>query len=195
MIGDATGVEVEYTTQTDELGYRGDSAGRTFSVWRGGSQVDEQPARLGGGSVRLELGHGVDRAIVYLPEGMKPSVASVCALGGEIEPAPLQPRWIAYGDSITEGLVGRLSPARSWVAVTAREHGLDAVNLGYAGSARGEIVIAEQIAALDADVILGGLRHQLLDHDPAFGRYGALRSPRHSSPSSGRHTPRYRSSW
>jgi lysophospholipase L1-like esterase len=37
--------------------------------------------------------------------------------------------------------------------VAARRYGLDVVNLGYAGSARGEIPSAEQIATLPADVI------------------------------------------
>jgi lysophospholipase L1-like esterase len=145
-------VDIEYTTCTDKLGYRGDGAGRTFSVWRGGRHVDEQPAELGRGTVRLQLGDSVERAIVYLPEGMKPAVAGLRAVGGELEPPPAQPRWVAYGDSITEGWSAS-SPARGWVAVVGRECGLDALNLGYAGSARGEIAIAEQIAALDADVI------------------------------------------
>jgi lysophospholipase L1-like esterase len=152
MVGDAAGVEIEYVTKTDELGYRGDAAGRTFSVWQGGMQIDEQPATLGGGNVRLGLGHGEDRTIVYLPEGTRPTVTGLRAVGGDIEPAPVQPRWIAYGDSITEGWSAS-SPARGWVATLGREYGLDATNLGYAGSARGEIVIAEQIAALDVDVI------------------------------------------
>ena len=37
--------------------------------------------------------------------------------------------------------------------VAARRYGLDVVNLGYAGSARGEIPSAEQMATLPADVI------------------------------------------
>jgi lysophospholipase L1-like esterase len=37
--------------------------------------------------------------------------------------------------------------------VAGRTHGFDVVNLGYAGAARGEIVSAQQIAALAADVI------------------------------------------
>ncbi|MBI3227634.1 MAG: GDSL family lipase [Mycolicibacterium cosmeticum] len=152
MIGDATGIEIEYATQTDELGYRGDGAGRTFCVWRGGRQIDEQPVGLGHGAVRLDLAAGVDPAIVYLPEGMKPTIMSLRARDGELRPAPALPRWIAYGDSITEGWSAS-SPARSWVSIVGRECGLDAVNLGYAGAARGEIVVAEQIAALEVDVI------------------------------------------
>jgi lysophospholipase L1-like esterase len=41
----------------------------------------------------------------------------------------------------------------AWPAVAGRKHGLDVANLGYAGAARGELASAEQIAALDADVI------------------------------------------
>jgi len=44
-------------------------------------------------------------------------------------------------------------PAHSWPAVAGRSLGLDAVNLGYAGSARGELATAEQLAALPADLI------------------------------------------
>ncbi len=90
--------------------------------------------------------------MVYLPEGMKPRLRSVAAIGGDIAPAPAQPPWVAYGDSITEGWSAS-APARCWLAIAGRQSAMDAVNLGYAGSARGEIVLAQQIAALDADVI------------------------------------------
>jgi lysophospholipase L1-like esterase len=89
---------------------------------------------------------------VYLPEGMRPTVLSVTAVSGEVTPAAAGPRWVAYGDSILEGWVAT-GPARSWPAVAARSLGLDVVNMGYAGAARGEIASAEQVAALPADVI------------------------------------------
>jgi lysophospholipase L1-like esterase len=152
LIGSATHVDVGYVTATDELGYRGPGASCTFEVWRGEQRVDAKPAVLGEGKVRLGLGEGDGRAVVYLPEGMKPRVRSVVAVGGELAPAPKQPRWIAYGDSITEGWSAS-SPARSWLAIAGRDRAMDTVNLGYAGSARGEIVLAQQIAALDADVV------------------------------------------
>lgn len=173
LVGDATHVDIEYVTATDQLGYRGPGAGTTFTVWRAGVAVDEQPARLGAGSVRLRLstagsgGDGLrdpgpgapgtpgpvdDRAVVYLPEGMKPLVTAVAGVDGTIAPAPRQPRWVAYGDSITEGWVAT-GPAMAWPAIAGRRQGLDVVNLGYAGSARGEIASAEQVAALDADVV------------------------------------------
>jgi lysophospholipase L1-like esterase len=155
LVGDAEAVELAYTTQTDDLGYRGPGAGTQFSVWRGGARGAEENAVLGGGTVRLPLGPGGapgSPAIVYLPEGMKPTVSSVRGIGGSIEPAPRGPRWVAYGDSILEGWIAS-GPAGAWPAIAARTLGLDVVNLGYAGSARGEIVSAEHVASIGADVI------------------------------------------
>jgi lysophospholipase L1-like esterase len=151
-VGDATALDVSYVTATDDLGYRGPGAGTTFSVWRDGEQVDQQVAVLGEGHARLELGRGDMRAIVYLPEGMRPTVLSIAGIGGEIFPASRQPRWLAYGDSIAEGWIAS-GPAGAWPAIVGRDQWFDVVNLGYAGSARGEIVSAEQVASLDAEVI------------------------------------------
>jgi lysophospholipase L1-like esterase len=79
-------------------------------------------------------------------------VHSIRGVAGAIEPAPRQPRWIAYGDSIAEGWIAS-GPVDAWPAVAGRDYNLDVANLGYAGAARGEIVSAEQIAKLDAAVI------------------------------------------
>jgi lysophospholipase L1-like esterase len=152
FVGNATHVDVKYRTATDEFGYRGSDAGCTFEVWRADERVDTQPAVLGRGTVRLNLGEGDGRVVIHLPEGMKPTVTSVVAVGGDIAPAPTQPRWIAYGDSITEGWSAS-APSQSWLAIAGRESAMDTVNLGYAGAARGELVLAQQIANLDADVI------------------------------------------
>jgi len=153
LVGDAGEVELSYTTATDDLGYRGAGAGTTFSLWRGGAQRDEQPAVLGQGTVTLSLSGDPDEvAVVYLPEGMRPEVTALAVRGGALSPAPAAPRWVAYGDSILEGWVAS-APARAWGAVAARRHRLDLVNMGYAGSARGEIPCAEALSALDAAVI------------------------------------------
>ncbi len=79
-------------------------------------------------------------------------VTKLEAIDGTIEPAPREPRWLAYGDSIAEGWVASATPA-SWVSIVGRTQGLDAINLGYAGAARGEVVSAEQLARVEADVI------------------------------------------
>ena len=103
----------------------------------------------GGGDGELTWVETVDRSVGYLPltAGVR-----VVAIEGAVEPAPLQPRWLAYGDSITEGWITS-TPAQAWPAVAGRTLGLDAINMGYAGAARGEIVSAEHVAELEADVI------------------------------------------
>ena len=138
-------VEIAYACAEDNPGYRGER-GRLFESWRGDERVDEAAAVSGEGTVRLRSG------TVYLPEWMKPTILSVDVVDGAPEPAPRGPRWVAYGDSVLEGWVAT-SPALAWPMVAARTFDLDVVNLGYAGAARGEIVSAEHVASLDADVI------------------------------------------
>ena len=154
LVGDAEAVDVAYRTTSGNLGYRGDGAGITFSVWRGSRKVCEEEAVLGDGMVRLSLGaNAPDKpAIIYLPEGMQPLVQSLTAVKGGISPAPNLPRWIAYGDAVTQGWIAS-GPAQGWAAIVARKAGLDVVNLGFAAAGRGEIVSAEHIAALPADII------------------------------------------
>ena len=154
IIGDAEAVDIAYRTTTGNLGYRGDGAGITVSVWRAGHQVCEEEAVLGDGMIRLPLGTvSEDRpATIYLPEGMQPLIQSLTPVNGSIYPAPPQPKWIAYGDSVTQGWIAS-SPAQAWPAIAARKAGLDLVNMGYAGAARGEIVSAEHVAELPADVV------------------------------------------
>jgi hypothetical protein len=154
LVGDAEAVDIAYRTTSGDLGYRGDGAGTTFSVWRGGSNVWNEEAVLGDGLVRLPLGSASSRepAIVYLPEGMRPFIQSLAAVRGVITPAPARPRWIAYGDASTQGWISS-GPAYGWAATAARHAELDLVNLGYAAAARGEIISAEHIAGLRADII------------------------------------------
>jgi lysophospholipase L1-like esterase len=153
FVSDCAAVDIGYETQAGAGHRPGDGA--EWSVWRGGAQICATPAVVGKGVARLSLaGPQPDQpATVYLPEGMRPSITDVSAVGsGSIEPAPAQPRWISYGDSIAEGWVAS-APALTWVATAAREQRLDVANLGYAGAARGEIASAEQVAGLAADVI------------------------------------------
>jgi lysophospholipase L1-like esterase len=153
LVGDAEQVEIAYETRGPDAGIRGD-AGTTFQLWRGGEAVDEEKAEHPSGTARLRMGdHGPDvPAIVYLPEGMRPALRRIEAIGGALEPAPLQPRWLCYGDSVAEGWLAT-KPAFAWPAIAGRHQELDVFNLGYAGSARGEIVSAEHVSELDAAVI------------------------------------------
>jgi lysophospholipase L1-like esterase len=151
LVGDATEVEVAYRTQAP-AGRPG--AGSSWAAWQGDRQLAEVPAVVGTSSARIPLGRADAAApiTVYLPDGMRPVVLEVAASGGTLRPAPAGPRWICYGDSIAEGWVAS-SRGRSWPAIAARRWQLDVANLGYAGAARGEIVSAEHIASLPADVI------------------------------------------
>lgn len=152
FLGDADEIEIAYRAETDDLGYRGSGAGTAFVLYRGGRPVSSAEAKRGEGRVRLPAGAGPDRAIVYLPEGMKPSVLELRAIGGEITPAPAEPRWLCYGDSIVEGWVAS-GPPNAWPHRVGRNEGLDVVNLGYAGAARGEVASAEDIAGHGAAAI------------------------------------------
>ena len=151
LAGDATAVTIRYETTTDQTGYRGDGAGITFAAWTTRGQLADAPAELGEGEVTLPLAED-EPTIVYLPEGMRPWVLEVRGADGEVRPAPAQPRWVVYGDSVAEGWIAS-EPAGAWPAIAGRAQGLDHVNLGYAGAARGETASAEQVAKLTADVI------------------------------------------
>jgi lysophospholipase L1-like esterase len=150
--GPANAIELSYTAAQLAGGMRGPFYGTTFAAYPavGDGPPAEVAARPGAGTVRLPVGPGP--TTVYLPEGMAPTLTAVAGVGAAIAPGPAQRRWLAYGDSITEGW-GASAPGRSWLATAARRLGLEAVNFGYAGSGRGELVVSEAMAAVPADVI------------------------------------------
>lgn len=147
LTGPAEEIEVGYHTAHEAFGYLGGGEGHSFVVWQGDDRTIVD-AEVGEHTVRLP-GPAGGTAIVYLPERMGPTVLSV---DGDVSPAPTQPRWLCYGDSIAEGWVVT-NPDLAWPAVVGRDIGVDTVNLGYAGSARGEIPSAEELAKLTGDVI------------------------------------------
>src|SRR5258708_14187405 len=53
FVGDANEVSIRYRTETEDLGYRGDGAGRTFALWRDGEPGDDVPAALCAGATRF----------------------------------------------------------------------------------------------------------------------------------------------
>ena len=149
--GPAVEIDVRYHAAQEAFGYLGGGEGHSFVVWRDGERVGELAAEVGEHTLRLP-GPAGGTAIVYLPERMGPTVLEVIGVDGSITPAAEQPRWLCYGDSIAEGWVVT-SPDLAWPAVIGRDIGVDTVNLGYAGSARGEIPSAEELAELSGDVI------------------------------------------
>jgi hypothetical protein len=75
----------------------------------------------GEGTACLAAGRSAGRALTHSPEGKRPTVLGLRALGGGIAPALESPRWIRYGDSIAEGWRAS-EPAGAWphVAVARR---------------------------------------------------------------------------
>jgi lysophospholipase L1-like esterase len=122
------------------------------SVWRDGERVATVPVAPGGGAVTVPLSPDGATYTLHLPEALRPRVTALVPLGGGVVPAERGLRWIAYGDSITQGW-SATDPGLTYPSIAARRLGLDVWNLGFAGSARGETVVAQQIAELEADVI------------------------------------------
>jgi len=171
LTGEVSAVRINYRTATANLGYRGEGAGCKFSIYRSGQKIAEEEAVLGDGVAHLPMSGEPSRpAIVYLPEGMRPVVLSVEGIGGSIEPAPRQPRWLCFGDAVTQGWLAS-SPALAWPAVTARKLGLDLCNLGFSGSVRSDPGAAIGLADTSAELIsisLGANSWGRFPHTPAM---------------------------
>ncbi|GGU04220.1 GDSL-type esterase/lipase family protein [Streptomyces violascens] len=149
----ASAVEIHYRARVPEPKDALAGLAHTFALWEGDHLVHETaaaPAEEGSVAIQLPCPDGL--FMLHPPESCSPVVLGVRAIGGRITPAPRGPRWLVHGDSITEGWWST-RPAHAWPAVAGRALGLDTVNLGYAGAARGELPTAEQLARLPADVI------------------------------------------
>ncbi|WP_329122905.1 GDSL-type esterase/lipase family protein [Streptomyces sp. NBC_01353] len=160
------GVRVEFVaepgTRAVELRYRaavpspGDAMRalrHCFALWRDGRCVGESfTAPAEEATVTLELPPDGGTFVIHLPESQAPVVLGLRARDGSLSPAPRRPRWLVHGDSITEGWWST-RPAHSWPATAGRTLGLDTVNLGYAGGARGELPLAEQLASLPGELV------------------------------------------
>jgi lysophospholipase L1-like esterase len=171
FVGEVDAVRIFYETTTANFGYRGEGAGCTFSIYRSGQKIAEQEAVLGQGVVELPLCGEPNRpVIVYLPEGMRPIVTGIEGIGGPIEPAPRQPRWLCYGDAVTQGWLAS-APSLAWPAVTARKLGLDLINFGYAGSSRTDTAAALTLTDIPAEILsvsIGTNNWSRFPHTPAL---------------------------
>ncbi|MFG2943464.1 SGNH/GDSL hydrolase family protein [Streptomyces sp. NPDC048282] len=129
------------------------TAPEAFVVRVPGCPADEVPLPAGGGAVRIRLPeHDPDGPVrVYFPES--PEVKVVTLAGDHrLEPVEPGPLWVVYGDSITQGW-SVSAPGLAWPSLVADALGLDLVNLGFAGAARGELPTADAVAASGADAV------------------------------------------
>lgn len=69
---------------------------------------------------------------------------------------------VYYGNSITQGACAS-RPGNAFAAEASRAVGYDFVNLGFSGRGRGEVEIAEYIAALDMSVYVSDYDHNALN--------------------------------
>ena len=87
---------------------------------------------------------------ILCPYGAR-TIVKALYLSDDAELLPLSPRpvrWLAYGDSITQG-ARALSPGMTYVHLVADALGWDGLNLGFGGAAWGDAVVAEYIASRD----------------------------------------------
>jgi len=124
-----------------------------FSVWRGERHVGHYPVgKLGVCAINLPGLDSDGRLFVYVPENRDLSIRAVRIDGRPRRDISGWPRLLAYGDSITQGWCAS-DPGLAWPSLIGRRLGLDVVNLGFAGAARGEESVARHLAASAADIV------------------------------------------
>jgi lysophospholipase L1-like esterase len=152
--GDAQAIEIDVQTD-DVLGLATPADHGEFTVYVDGARRAAVPVTRGSTTtVHVDLpDREPDSPVeIHLPERYEPRLLGIRPRGGEAQPLRLPRRWVAYGDSITQGWTAT-DPGATWTAIAARRTGLDLLNLGFAGAARGELPLAAHLAATPADVI------------------------------------------
>jgi lysophospholipase L1-like esterase len=171
LTGDASSVEISY-----ELGasnpFANPAAAAEAVVYVDTAAVSSVPLVEGRGTVRVALPprDPQTRVRVYLPETGTIRVADVEPSGGTIEPPPARPRWVVYGDSITQGW-SVTAPGSSFASRVARDLDLDLINLGFAGSARGELPTAQLVAHARPDLVTLAWGTNCWSQIPVDGEY------------------------
>ena len=164
-LGAASGVRVAFRTDSPTIAVRAewlsrqtDRATGEIDLYQNGEFYGQlRCPGLGAAEGVIYDGPARDRCVeLYMPPYAEVRLAGVGVdEGASVQPpAPLDgPRLLFYGDSITHGSTtaraGTTYPAR-----IARRLGVDFVNLGVGGSARGESGMAEIAASLRADLIV-----------------------------------------
>lgn len=117
-------------------------------------------------TVYMPLYNNVDEVFIGIARG----ATLTPARGGYLDIPPV----VYYGSSVTQGGCATRS-GMSYQAILTRRLGVDHVNLGFSGSARGESALAEYIASLDMSAFVFDYdynaptpEHLLATHKPFF---------------------------
>lgn len=152
----AAGVHLVFRTTAAEvlvrLLYEEVRGASQVSLWQGDKRLSTfVPKESGEHTLNFQVTPGPDSYTLYLPYNSVVQIAGLSPVGG-LRPAPAyRHSWVAYGDSITHGMQAT-DPGQTYVASAARTLGVDFVNMGFAGAARGELVVAETLAKTSGDV-------------------------------------------
>jgi len=157
-----SGVRLRFRSDTRRIriGIRYGAAARP--LYRGALLVDGSPAGTFGPDEAAESWEGTqpvpaadEGALLelWMPHLVRADLAFLeIDAGSAFEPAPpTGPRWLALGDSITQGMTAPL-PTETWVARTARQLGLD-VRDGGIGGGKLESFVAEADLTWPYDVL------------------------------------------
>lgn len=130
---------------------------RLVSLWAGDICAATYRHLRPGGDLRFELRlpeRGTPTYTLYLPYTARlEPIALGVPDGASLSPVDPPPHvWAAYGDSITQGRTAS-DPGLTYVAQTALFAGVEPLNLGFRGWARGEPAAAHMLAALDFDIL------------------------------------------
>jgi lysophospholipase L1-like esterase len=159
-----SGVRIAFRTNSPTIGLRAEwlssqvDRGGAIDIYLNG-QFYSQVGPVGVGAVEAVVYDGPERnqsVELYMPTHAEIRFAGV----GVTEKAEIKspnssilPTVVFYGDSITHGSV-TARPGTTYPARVARALGVDFVNLGVGGSARGEPAMAQIIGSLKADVVV-----------------------------------------
>lgn len=153
--GNATAVDIDFQSGTANA-LAPPHMPRGFSLWIDTEFISSTPTNLNTrGTARISVPpHEGDAVVrIFLPNAGPITITGFSGSGGDLNPTKTVPSLVIYGDSITQGWSAS-DPGLAWPALLGRLLCHEDRNLGFAGSARGEIQVASLIAQSQADLIV-----------------------------------------
>lgn len=105
---------------------------------------------------------------IWLPYNERVRLVAISADDLAAAPEADRLRWVHHGSSISQGAAA-VSPARTWVSVTARELDLELSNLSISGGALMDPFVARSMRDMSADVLSIKIGINVLNGD-SYGR-------------------------